>query len=121
MLAVQRKQDEVSMKRYVTKLCSKLLDMQLEPDASILGNVQKVVVRAQALVVRMDVVEVKYKARIEELEKRDPTKQLKEAAKEIIGKIAHRIEDTINLLETTIESWLGIKQIDVVKVVREEI
>ena len=45
--------------------------MQLEPEASILDNVQKVAVHAQALVVRMDIVEAKYKARIEELEKRD--------------------------------------------------
>ena len=71
-IAVQRKQDEVSLKRAIVELCSKLPDMQLELEASILDNVQKVVVRAQALVVRMDTVETEYKARIEELEKRDP-------------------------------------------------
>ena len=69
----------------------------------------------------MDTVEVEYKARIEELEKRDPTEQLKVAAKEIVGQIAHRIEDTTHLLETTIELWLGIEQIDAVEEVREEI
>ena len=55
--------------------CLELPDMQLEP------------VRSQALAVRMDVVEAEYKARIEELEKRDPTEQLKVAAKEITGQI----------------------------------
>lgn len=92
----------------MAELCSELLDRQLEPDASILENVQKVVVHAQALAVRMDIVEEEYKARIEEVEKRDPTEQLKEVAKEIIGQIAHQIADTTHLLETTIESWLGI-------------
>ena len=70
VVATQRKQDKVSLKRDVMDLCLELLDMQLEPDASILDNVQKVVVRAQALAVRMDTVEAEYKARIEELEKR---------------------------------------------------
>ena len=37
----------------------------------------------------MDTVETKYKARIEELEKRDPTTQLKETTKEIVGIIAY--------------------------------
>ena len=46
------------MKRYVAELCSDLPDMQIEPDASILENVRKVVVHAQALAVRMDTVEV---------------------------------------------------------------
>ena len=91
MLAIQGKQDEVSMKSYVVELCPKLPDMKLEPDASVLENIQKVVVRAQALVVRMDAVEGEYKAGIEELEKRDPTEQLKASAKEIVGQIAHQI------------------------------
>ena len=81
----------------------------MEPDASVLENVQKVVVHTQALVVGMDTVEAKYKARIEELEKRDPTKQLKEAAKEVVGQIVHRIEDTTHLIETTIASWSSIE------------
>ena len=68
-------------------MCSELPDMKLELEASILDNVQKVVVHAQALVVRMDTVEVEYKARIEEMEKRDPHKWLKVAAEEISGKI----------------------------------
>ena len=55
------------------ELCSELLDMQLEPDTSILDNVHKVVVHAQALAFRMDTVKAEYKARIEELEKRDLT------------------------------------------------
>ena len=63
--------------------------MQLEPNASILENVRKVVVCAQALAVRMDIVKTEYKARIEELEKRDPTKQLKAVAKEVVGQIVH--------------------------------
>ena len=57
--------------------------------------------RALALAVRMDIVEVEYKAKIEELEKRDLTEQLKVVTKEITGQIAHRIEDTTHLLETT--------------------
>ena len=57
----------------------------------------------------MDTVETKYKARIEELEKRDPTTQLKETTKEIVGIIAYWIKDTSHLLETTTESWTGIE------------
>ena len=91
------------------ELCSEHPDMQLEPDASVLENVQKVVVRTQALAVRMDTVEAEYKARIEELEKRDPTEQLKVVAKEIIRQITHQIADTTHLLETATESWLGIE------------
>ena len=121
MIATQWKQDEVSLKRVVVELCSDLADMQLEVDTSILDNVQKVVVCTQALAVRMDAMEAEYKARIEELEKREPTEQLKEAAKEVIGQIAHQIEDTTHLLETTTESWLGIEQIDAVEAVHEEI
>ena len=103
------------------ELCSELPDMQLEPDASILDNVQKVVLRAQALAVRMDTVEAEYKARIEELEKWDLIEQLKVAAKEITGQIVHQIEDTTDLLETTTTSWLSIEQIDMVEEVCEEI
>ena len=61
--------------------------MQLEPDASILDNVKKVVVHAQELVVRMDTVEAEYKARIQELKKRDLSEQLKVEAKDISSKI----------------------------------
>ena len=53
------------------ELCLELPDMQLEPEASILDNVQKVVVCTQALAIRIDTVEVEYKANIAELEKRD--------------------------------------------------
>ena len=90
-------------------MCSKLPDMQIEPEASILDNIQKVVLCAQALAVKMDTMEAEYKARIEELEKRDPTEQLKVVAKEITEQIVHQIEDTTHLLETTTTSWLGIK------------
>ena len=45
-IAAQWKQDEVSLKRVVVELCLELPDMQLEPDTSILDNVQKVIVRA---------------------------------------------------------------------------
>ena len=72
----------------MAELCSKLPDMQLEDDASVIDNVQKAVLHAKALVVRMDTVEVEYKARIEELEKRDPTEQLKSTAKDIAKQIA---------------------------------
>lgn len=103
------KQEEVSMKRSVVELCFELTDMQLEPNASVLENMQKVVMRAQALALIMDAVEAKYKARIEELEKKDPTEQLKAAAKEIVEQIAHRIVNTTHLLETTRESCMGIE------------
>lgn len=52
------------MKRVVVELYSELPDMQLEANASILYNVQKVVLRAQALAVRMDTMEAEYKAMI---------------------------------------------------------
>ena len=38
-IATQQKQDEVSLKIVVVELCLELLDMQLEPKASILDNV----------------------------------------------------------------------------------
>lgn len=79
------------MKRVVLELYSELPDMQLEPEAFILDNVQKVVVRVLALVVRMDTVEAEYKAQIKELEKRDLSEQLKVATKEISGKIDQQI------------------------------
>ena len=105
----------------MVELCSKLPDIQLEPHASILENVQKVVVHAQALAVRMDIVEAEYKARIEEMEKRDSTEQLKAIAKEIAKQIAYRIADTTHLLETTRESWMGIEEITTVEEVCKEI
>lgn len=43
------------------------------------------------------------------------------ATKEMSGRIAQQIQDTTHFLETTTSSWLGIKQIEVVKEVREEI
>ena len=43
----------------------------------------------QDLAVRMDAVEVEYKARIEELEKKDLTEQLKVAVKEITKQIVY--------------------------------
>ena len=46
MIVAQRKQDEVNLKKFVAELCLEPLDMQLEPEASILDNVQKVVVHA---------------------------------------------------------------------------
>ena len=67
--ATQRKKDEVSMRKVVVELCSKLPDMQLEVDTSVIDNVQKVVVRAKAIALKMDTVEIEYKSRIEELEK----------------------------------------------------
>ena len=119
--AAQWKQDEVSLKRVVVELCSKLPDIKLETDTSILDNVQKVVVHAQALVVRMGIVEAEYKAKIEDMEKRDSSEQLKAAAKEISGKIVQHIQDTTHLLETATSSWLGIEQIDAVEEVHKEI
>ena len=46
---------------------------------------------------------------------------MKEAAKEVVGQIAHQIVDTTHLLETTTESWMGIEKIEVVEEVRKEI
>ena len=82
---------------------------------------QKVVLREKALEVKMNIMEAEYKARIEELEKRDPTKQLKVAAKEIVEQIDYWIMDTTHLLKTAIESWMGIEQITTVEHVHEEI
>jgi hypothetical protein len=121
MSATQRKKDEASMRKSMAKLCSELPDMQLEPDAPIMENVQKVIVHAKAKAFRMDTVETEYKARIKELEKQDPTTQLKEATKEVIGQMAYQIADTTHLLETTTESWMGIEQIEIVEDVHEEI
>ena len=53
----------------MAELCSELPDMQLEPDAPIMENVQKVVLCAKAIALGMDTVETQYKVRIEELEK----------------------------------------------------
>ena len=39
-IVAQRKQDEVNLKKVVAELCLELTDMQLEPKASILDNVQ---------------------------------------------------------------------------------
>ena len=66
-------------------------------------------------------METKYNARIEELEKRDPTTQLKEVAKEVMGQIMHEIADMTHLLETTTESWTGIEKIEIVEEVHEQI
>lgn len=119
--ATRQKQDEVSMKRSMTELCSELPHMHIEPEASILENIQKLVMRTQALALKMDTMEDEYKARIKELEKWDLTEQLKVDAKEITKQIVHQIEDTTHLLETNTTSWLGIEQIDTIKEVREEI
>ena len=64
---------------------------------------------AKAIALRMDTVETEYKAKIEELEKQDPTTQLKVAAKKIEGLIAYQIKDMTHLLETATESWTGIE------------
>ena len=103
------------MRKTVAELCSELSDMQVEPDGPIVENVWK------AIVLRMDTVETKYKAWIEELKKWDPTAQLKAAAKEIAGLIEYRIEDMTHLLETATESWIGIEQIEAIEEVRKEI
>ena len=95
--------------------------MQLELEASILDNVQKVVVHAQALAIRMDMVEAEYKANIAELEKRDPSEQLKANAEEISGKIEQQIKETTQLLETTTSFWMDIEQIETIAEVRAEI
>ena len=69
----------------------------------------------------METVEIEYKVRIEELEKWDPTVQLKEATKEVVEQIAHRIADTTHLLETTTKSWTGTEQIEIIEEVCKEI
>ena len=66
-------------------------------------------------------VEVEYKARIEELEKMDMSAQLKVEPKEINRKIEQRIQETAHFLETTTSSWMGVKQIDTIEEVRTEI
>lgn len=38
-IVVQRKQDEVNLKKVIEELCLELLDMQLKPKDSILDNV----------------------------------------------------------------------------------
>ena len=45
---------------------------------------------AQALAIIMDTFESEYKARIEELEKRDPSKQLKATAKILVVKLSNK-------------------------------
>ena len=45
VIAAQRKKDEASMRKTVVELCSELPDMKVEPNGSILENVQKVIVR----------------------------------------------------------------------------
>ena len=65
----QCKKDEASMRKVVAELCSEFLDMQLDPDAPVMENIQKVVVCTKAIALRMDIVKTEYKARIEELEK----------------------------------------------------
>lgn len=97
------------MSKSMAELFSELPDMQLEPYAPIIENVQKVIVHAKTIALKIDIVETKYKAKIEELEKRDPTTQIKAAAKKIAGLIAYQIKDMTHLLETAIESWIGIK------------
>ena len=47
--------------------------------------------------------------------------QLKATAKEISGFTVYQIKDTTHLLETTIESWIGIEKIEIVEEVHEEI
>ena len=57
------------MRKVVADLCSELSNMQLEDDSPIMENIQKVVVRVKAIVLKMDTMEMEYKVRIEELEK----------------------------------------------------
>ena len=63
----------------------------------------------------MDTVKVEYKARIEDLEKRDLSEELKVEAKELSSKIEQQIQETVHLLETTTSSWMGIEQINAVE------
>ena len=123
-IVAQMKQDEVNLKKVIVELCLELLDMQLEPKASILDNVQKVVVHTQALAIIMDMVETEYKAKIAELEQRDPSalaRQLKEEPEEISGKIEQSIQETAQLLEATTSSQMGIEQINTIEEVRIDI
>ena len=73
----------------MAELCSEILEMQLELDAPVLENVQKIVLRTRTIALRMDTLETEYKARIEELERQDPTAQLKEVANKITEQIAY--------------------------------
>ena len=123
-IVAQRKQDEENLKKVIAELYLELLDMQLEPKASILDNVEKVVVRTKVLVIRMDTVETDYKAKIMELQQRDQstsTEQMKADAEEISGQIQQRIQETAQLLEDTTTSQMGIEQIDTIEEVRTDI
>ena len=53
----------------MVELCFELPNMQLEPDAPVLENVKKIVLHTKAIALKMDIVEIEYKAKIEELEK----------------------------------------------------
>ena len=53
----------------MAELCYELPEMQLEIDAPVMESIQKVVLRAKAITLRMDIVETEYKARTEEQEK----------------------------------------------------
>ena len=46
---------------------------------------------------------------------------MKEATKEVVGQIAHKITNTTHLLETTTESWMSIEQIEIVEEAHKEI
>ena len=46
---------------------------------------------------------------------------MKEATKEVVRQIVHRIMDMTHLLKTTTESWMGIEHIEIVEEVHEEI
>ena len=120
-IVVHWQKEEASIRKTVMELCSELSDMQVEPEGPILENVQKVLVHAKAIALRMDTVEIEYKAKIEELKKQDPNVQLRVAANEIAGLVAYRVKDMTHLLETAMESWSGIEKIDVVTEVHEEI
>ena len=72
----------------------------------------------------MDMVEIEYKAKIAELEKRDPSslaEQLKADAEEINGKIEQRIQETAQLLEALTSSQMAIEKIDTIEEVHVDI
>ena len=69
----------------------------------------------------MDTVEAEYKAKIVELEKWDPSEQLKATVEKISRQIEQRIQETTQLLETTTSSWMGIEQTNTIEEVHAEI
>ena len=62
MIVVQWQKKEASIRKTIAKLCSELPNMQVELEGPILENAWKVVIRTKEITLRMDIVEMEYKA-----------------------------------------------------------